>query len=60
MALHACVRTLPLLPGPHDEVEQELRVSIELVRAAIDQLQLVPSGASGFAPGFVARERRGD
>jgi hypothetical protein len=57
LALHACTRTVAMLPGEHDEVEQELNVAVELVRAAIDQLQLLPPTRSGFAPGFIGRER---
>jgi hypothetical protein len=57
LALHACTRTVAILPGEHDEVEQELNVAVELVRAAIDQLQMLPPARSGFAPGFIGRER---
>jgi hypothetical protein len=55
LALHACTNALPLVPGEHDEVQQELRVAIELVRAAIEQLQLLPVVPAGLTAGFVGR-----
>jgi hypothetical protein len=57
LALHTCTRTVANLPGEHDEVEQELNIAVELVHAAIDQLQMLPPAYSGFSPGFVGRER---
>jgi hypothetical protein len=62
LALHACVRSVAALPGEHDDVQQELEVAIELVRAAVDQLQMLPAEPPGLPTGFVGRStqpRRG-
>jgi hypothetical protein len=57
LALHASVRSLAAVPGEHEEIEQELSVAIELVRAAVDQLQMAPVEPRGVPPGFVDRHR---
>jgi hypothetical protein len=55
LALHACARSVAVLPGDHDDVQQELEVAIELVRAAVDQLQMLPAEPPGLPTGFVGR-----
>ena len=62
MALEASLARVAALPGDHSSPEAAIREAIELVRAAVGELQQrrPGRGATDLALGFVTAEPQGD
>jgi hypothetical protein len=57
LGLEATLARLAHVPGEHADAEAGIRSAIELVRAALEELQLQGDSSSKLALGFVDRRR---
>lgn len=57
LGLEATLAGLAHVPGRHDDAEVRIRSAIELVRAALEDMQREAGPSSKLALGFVDRRR---